>query len=174
MLRLRPYIEKDAQHVVTWFRDERTFWFWGTDKYKNYPISADELNNYYAAYANNDDFYVMTAFDDSTVVGHMVLRFLDESKTNLRFGSIIVDDSKRGKGYGKEMLELALKYAFEILKTKKVTVCVFDNNPAAYSCYEKTGFHKVTGKDPEIYHLMNEEWAYIELEMNREGWKNGK
>lgn len=36
-------------------------------------------------------------------------------------------DAKRGMGYGKEMLKLSLKYAFEILKVKKVTLGVFWN-----------------------------------------------
>lgn len=49
----------------------------------------------------------------------------------LRLGFVIVDDTKRGKGYGKEMLSLAVKYAFEIFKAEKLTIGVFANNPSA-------------------------------------------
>lgn len=31
----------------------------------------------------------MTAFDDSGVIGHMIMRFTDEKKTILRFGFVI-------------------------------------------------------------------------------------
>lgn len=55
------------------------------------------------------------------------MRFIDEDKSILRFGFVIVDDIKRGQGYGKEMLQLALKYAFEVLKVNKVTLGVFEN-----------------------------------------------
>lgn len=54
----------------------------------------------------------MTAFDETGVVGHLIMRFTDAEKTILRFGFVIVDDMKRGQGLGKEMLLLALKYAF--------------------------------------------------------------
>ena len=35
---------------------------------------------------------------------------------------VIVDDSKRGKGYGKKMLTLAIKYAFDIFGVKNCFV----------------------------------------------------
>ena len=41
-----------------------------------------------------------------------------------RFGWVIVDDTLRGKGYGKEMLLLGLKYAFDIFKVERVTIGV--------------------------------------------------
>lgn len=61
----------------------------------------------------------MTAFDETGVVGHLIMRFTDEEKKTLRFGFVIVNDTKRGMGYGKEMLKLAIKYAFDILKVEK-------------------------------------------------------
>ena len=49
----------------------------------------------------------------------------DEEKKTLRFGFVIVNDTKRGMGYGKEMLKLAIKYDFDILKVEKITLGVF-------------------------------------------------
>ena len=40
----------------------------------------------------------MTAFDENGVVGHLIMRFIDEEKSILRFGFIIVDNKKRGMG----------------------------------------------------------------------------
>ena len=53
---------------------------------------------------------------------------------------IIVDREKRGKGYGKEMLRLALQYAFHITKASAVQLNVFRENALAKQCYEKAGF----------------------------------
>ncbi|MBP5669923.1 MAG: GNAT family N-acetyltransferase, partial [Lachnospiraceae bacterium] len=61
----------------------------------------------------------MVAFDESGVVGHFILRYIGDFET-IRVGWVIVDDTKRGLGYGKRMLEMGLKYAFDILKAKKV------------------------------------------------------
>ena len=105
----------------------------------------------------------MTAFDETGAVGHLFMRFMDEEKQVLRFGFVIVDDTKRGKGYGREMIALALKYAFEILKVRKVTIGVFEDNAPAYHCYKSVGFQDAAGIEPEIYHIMGEDWKCLEL-----------
>ena len=46
----------------------------------------------------------------------------------------------RGKGYGKEMLRLAVKYAFEITNVQAVQLNVFPENERAKKCYESVGF----------------------------------
>lgn len=165
MLRLRPYKDCDAKYIVGWTKDEVAFRQWSADRYESYPITADDMNAYYASWKNTDNFYEMTAFDESGVVGHLTMRFTDEEKTILRFGFVIVDDTKRGMGYGKEMLTLALKYAFDILKASKVTLGVFENNTPAYHCYQAVGFQEITPDETEYYHVLGEDWKCLELEI---------
>lgn len=164
ILRLRPYKESDAQEIVKWNKDEFAFYQWSADRYDHYPISAADINKQYEAMAEADGFYPMTAFDETGIVGHLTMRFTDEKKQILRFGFIIVDDTRRGKGFGKGMLLLALKYAFEILQVKTVILGVFENNSAAYYCYKAAGFHDVTTAEPEFYHVLDEDWKCLELE----------
>lgn len=168
MLRLRPYKPCDAETVISWIKDESAFRRWSTDRYEFYPITAADMNSKYMECngdcTESDNFYPMTAFDESGIVGHLIMRFTDEAKTTLRFGFVIVDDSKRGMGYGKEMLRLALKYAFEILMVKKVTLGVLENNPSAYFCYKAAGFKEIHEDNPEYYFLMGEKIKCIELE----------
>ncbi len=168
MLRLRPYKPCDAETVISWIKDEAAFRRWSTDRYESYPITAADMNRKYMECngdcTESDNFYPMTAFDESGIVGHLIMRFTDEAKTALRFGFVIVDDSKRGMGYGKEMLRLALKYAFEILMVKKVTLGVLENNPSAYFCYKAAGFKEIHEDNPEYYFLMGEKIKCIELE----------
>ena len=128
MLRLRPYKKCDAKVIASWIKDEVSFRKWSADRYEKYPVRDVDINNHYEAAAFSDSFFPMTAFDETGVVGHLIMRFTDQEKRVLRFGFIIVDDSKRGMGYGKEMLKLSLQYAFEILKADKVTLGVFENN----------------------------------------------
>ena len=112
MLRLRPYKKCDAKVIASWIKDEVSFRKWSADRYEKYPVRDVDINNHYEAAAFSDSFFPMTAFDETGVVGHLIMRFTDEEKRVLRFGFIIVDDSKRGMGYGKEMLKLSLQYAF--------------------------------------------------------------
>lgn len=93
------------------------------------------------------------------------MRFLSEDKKELRFGFIIVDASKRGKGYGKEMLRLALQYAFESVKASKVSLGVFANNPSAYYCYRSVGFQELPQR--EEYTIRGESWECIMMEVEK-------
>ncbi len=71
-----------------------------------------------------------------------------------------VDDTRRGKGYGTEMLQIGLQYAFDILGADRVTIGVFENNESAHQCYLKVGF-----VDKEI--VCAEPWNIIEMEIDR-------
>lgn len=167
MLRLRPYKKCDAKRVVSWIKDEISFRKWCADRYNKYPINENDINSYYSTMEDLDTFFPMTAFDETGIVGHLIMRFIDENKKILRFGFIIVDDKKRGQGYGKEMLQLSIKYAFEILKIQKITLGVFDNNKSAYYCYKAIGFQDVKLEDNEYYHILNEDWKCLELEIRK-------
>lgn len=166
MLRLRPFRASDADVIVTWVKDEVAFRKWVADRYDNFPIRPEDMNtNYGATDANR--FFPMTAFDETGVVGHMILRFVDDGMTTIRFGFIIVDDAKRGKGYGKRMIELSTRFAFEILGAQKITLGVFANNESAHRCYLAAGFRDVKSETTETYKVLGEDWACLEMEMDR-------
>lgn len=173
MLRLRPYKISDAKTIISWCKDEETFRKWTSDRYDKFPITETDMNKKYID--NNgdceepDNFYPMTAFDEDGIAGHLIMRFTDKEKSILRFGFVIVNDSKRGMGYGKEMISLSLKYAFEILKVNKVTIGVFENNMPAYSCYKAAGFKDVEG-ERVMCELFGEKWTILELEITKEDY----
>lgn len=166
MLRLRPYKACDAQTIVSWIKDEVSFRQWCADRYDKYPIKAEDMNAQYDSLAYSETFFQMTAYDETGVVGHLIMRFTDKEKKILRFGFVIVDDSKRGMGYGKEMLKLSMQYAFDILKVEKITLGVFENNQAAYHCYKAAGFKDVDTKQEEYFDILGEKWKCLELEIS--------
>lgn len=166
MLRLRPYKKCDAEHIVKWIKDEYAFRQWCADRYESYPILPQDINEHYEALAYSENFYQFTAFNDTGVVGHLIMRFTDRDKSILRLGFIIVDDNLRGKGYGKEMLQLTLKYAFEILRVNKVTLGVFENNKLAYHAYKAVGFEDVYLKEVEYFNILGDQWKCLELEID--------
>lgn len=178
LIRLRPYKSCDAKRIVAWCKDEVSFRKWCYDRWENYPITADDINKKYID--NNgdcvdaDNFYPMTFIVNGDVVGHLILRFTDEERLTLRFGFVIVDDEKRGYGYGKEMLKLALKYSFEILRVNKVTLGVFENNISACHCYKSLGFRKVNEENKVNCNVLGEIWRMAELEMDKEDYYNLK
>ncbi len=152
MLRLRPYKDTDAAVILSWCQDERSYYKWAAGKFGEYPVSEEQFGFV-------KSLMPFTAFDENGIVGFFTLRMPGQTTDELRFGFVIVDPEKRGRGYGKEMLRLGLKFAFEIFGAEKASLYVYENNPAAYYCYKSVGFRDVADSIPETYRVMNEEWT---------------
>lgn len=104
-----------------------------------------------------------TAFDETGIVGFFTLRNPGKSFEELRFGFVIIKPDMRGKGYGKDMLRLGIKLAFDVYGAKRASLGVFDNNLAAYNCYKSVGFKDKVPDDIETYRILGEEWKCREL-----------
>ena len=99
-MRLRPYKPCDAAKLIEWSSDKKTFELWGGHIIGDYPITEDILNdvyfNHHGRCAEPDNFYPMTAFDETGMLGHFIMRYINGDNKLLRFGWVIVDASKRG------------------------------------------------------------------------------
>lgn len=166
-LKLRPYKPEDAKTIVSWIKDERALRKWSSDRYGEYPITAEDMNYKYLECNGDceeaDNFYPMTAVDEKGPVGHLILRYTNEEKTTIRLGFIIVDDTRRGMGYGKRMIQMAMQYAFDMLGAEQLTLGVFENNPSAYYCYKAAGFKEIEMEQDFVFEILGEKWKCIEM-----------
>jgi RimJ/RimL family protein N-acetyltransferase len=157
---LRPFNINDAETILSWCKDKHAFRLWSADRYKEFPAQPEEMMEQYMS----DNMYPLTAVVGETIVGHILLRYPTEDKTVIRFGFVIVDDTKRGKGYGKQMLRLAIDYAQRELGTQKIALGVFCDNITALECYKSVGF-SITGED--AYSIDGEKWKGFEMELEK-------
>lgn len=86
------------------------------------------------------------------------------------FVSIAIgDEENRGKGYGRDAMQLALDFAFRELNLHRVCLTVFSYNPAAIKLYESLGFTREgvyrehVNRDDQrhdmiLYGLLRREW----------------
>ena len=158
MLRLRPYKIEDADTIITWSKDERVFYQWSAGILGEYPLTKEKFRFV-------DSLMAFTAFDENEIVGFFTLRNPGGVIDELRMGFVIVDPSQRGRGKGKKMLELGLRYAFDVYGAKKVSLGVFENNKPAYYCYKAAGFKDVN--EIETYKILDEEWKCAEMAIER-------
>ena len=107
--------------------------------------------------------------DGEEIVGHILLRYPSAGKSIIRFGFIIVDDTKRGMGYGRRLLQLAIDHACNQMGVKTITLGVFADNPSALKCYQSVGF-KITGEDS--YMIDGEKWKGYEMNYVNNNHKN--
>ena len=161
MLRLRPFRSIDAKTIVTWASNSTEFYMWSAGLLGDFPVSEQKLLEAVSARENNPKYFPLVAFDNDGPVGFLTVRTPGEDDKKVALGYVIVDPNKRNKGYGKQMLKLTLKFAFEIYGANEVSLDVFDSNGQAYNCYKSIGF-KETGKQEHV-NIGNYIWNYIEM-----------
>lgn len=162
-MELRKYLETDADEIVKWITDERALRLWSFNRYGDFPIKAEDINNNYNECLSFGNFYPMTLVDGGQIVGHLILRNPDSNKTSIvRLGFIIVDSNLRGKGYGKALIGEAIKYARTTLNAKEINLGVFANNGSAYHCYKSVGFKEIKFTE-NVFQFEDENWGYFEM-----------
>ncbi|RKM55360.1 N-acetyltransferase [Butyrivibrio sp. CB08] len=162
MLRLRPFRKNDAKAIITWTRTPEEFYKWSAGILGDFPLTEDRMIESTSGRDDSERFFPFTAFDESGPVGYLILRIPGEDDKRVRFGFVIVSPEMRGKGYGKQLLKLALNYAFDVYGAEAAELGVFSNNPNAYHCYKSVGF-KETGKRKD-YEILGETWTDVEME----------
>lgn len=165
MLRLRPFRSPDAKEIITWTNELNEFYKWSAGILGDFPVSEERLLEAVSGREDNTRYFPLTAFDENGLVGFFTIRTPGEDDKKVRFGYVIVNPAKRGQGFGKEMLNLGLKFAFEIYGADEVGLGVFDNNIQAYNCYKGVGF-KENGKREE-YTIAGKNWTDIEMEIQK-------
>lgn len=139
-MRIRPYIEnRDYEYLEKWIDSERTHALWCANLVP-YPLTKKALRLFLeesgAKWADN----AYTATDEQGKAIGFFMYSINTVNNEGFLKFIIVDSQKRGQGYGIQMLQLALEYAFHITKAQAVQLNVFAENPAALSCYSRIGF----------------------------------
>lgn len=171
MIRLRPYKASDASLLLQWAGEERPFMLWCAGKFA-YPLTAEQLERYRARCEDDEHSWAFTALrEDGMPVGHFLMRMADYGQESVHLGFVIVDPSQRGKGVGKEMLRSALHYAFACLGMKRVTLGVFDSNPAAHHCYLSAGLQDVSHQE-RYFSFREESWGLFNMEATQDSFGN--
>ena len=156
-MRIRPSQNKDFDIISQWITDERSHALWCANLMP-YPL---EKNSFDALLQEAEERFGDSPFvattNDGQVVGFFCFSVnLHTNEGMLKF--VVIDNTMRNKGYGCEMLKLAIKYAFEIAKADAVHLNVFPENPGAKKCYEKVGFKERTLTE-NAFSFKDESWG---------------
>ncbi len=158
----RTYKEDDAKEILSWISNEREFRLWSSNIYKEYPALPSDINMNYLKCKESSNFYPFTLEDEGKIIGHIILRNPGDNKEIIRLGFIIVDNTIRGKGYGKLLIKEAIKYSKDKLGAKEINLGVFTNNENALQCYKSVGF-KLIRIEKNVYKFYDEYWDCAEM-----------
>lgn len=73
------------------------------------------------------------------------------------------------KGYGTEAMNILLRFAFEEVNLRRVTLSVFEYNPRAIRSYEKAGFRH-EGRTRAVLNKEGRRWDILYMGILREEW----
>lgn len=165
-MRIRPYLNKDFDIISQWITDERSHALWCANLMP-YPLDKTGFDNLLQqAEERFGDSPFVAATDDGRVIGFFCFSVnLNTNEGMLKF--VVIDDSVRNKGYGSEMLNLAVKYAFEIAKANAVQLNVFSENPGAKKCYQKVGFKERT-LTKNAFNFKGESWGRCNMVITKQ------
>ena len=156
-MQIRQYDKRrDFNCIKEWIGGERAHALWCANRFP-YPIAAgsfhaflDDLKQEWAA-----DAFVAVDKNDNAI-GFFCYSLLPESSAGF-LSFAILDPKLRRKGYGQEMVRLALQYAFEMTGAQTVDLNVFAENPEAIRCYEKIGF-VIKNTERNAFRYQDEIW----------------
>lgn len=151
-MKLRDFRNEDADVICSWLRTEDELYRWSADRFNKYPLTGQDIVDNYAPQIESGKFFPLTVTDeDGKILGHFIIRYpREDNPSSVRFGFVILDPAERGRGYGKEMLRLGLKYAGEKLNAERVDLGVFEGNDSARGCYEAVGFKEYSRRMCEM------------------------
>lgn len=165
-MRIRPYIsDLDFDVIKNWITDERTHAMWCANLIR-YPLQKgnfDETLEQLAVRYEDCPFAALT--DEGKTVGFFCYSVNKETNEGmLKF--VIIDPELRGRGYGREMVRLAVKYGLEFTGAKAVQLNVFAENINAKKCYLSAGFKERANTD-NAFRFRDEMWTRCNMVIKR-------
>lgn len=171
-MRLRSYIHaQDYKYIQKWVNSERIHALWCANLLP-WPLTEVDLETFLEkdAKAWGSSAHIVMG-DAEEPAGFFVYAKNPQENTGfLKF--VILDSELRCRGHGTRMMELILKYAFDMTGAAEVRLNVFDTNGRARKCYLKAGFvESAIAENAFVY--KNERWGRCCMTVSRETWLAG-
>ncbi|MFA1822934.1 GNAT family N-acetyltransferase [Virgibacillus oceani] len=174
MIRLEHFDKKDFDLLISWIDSPEFLMQWAGSNF-SYPLNHDQLNQYIkGANEQNSRVHIYKVIFNETnkTIGHISLNNIDLKNRSARMGKVLLgDNSLRGKGIGREMVDALLNIAFNDLSIHRVGLGVFDFNELAIRSYEKVGFVK-EGLLRDVRKMGDEYWSLWEMSILEDEWKS--
>ncbi len=130
MIGLRPMAMEDCAKIVEWRNNENVrkryvyrekFNLDAEKKYFEEQVVTGKVFQYMICELNNK----------GRAIGSIVFKDYEYNERQIEYGLFIGEDDTRGKGYGKEAVQLGFKLGFETFEVDRIICSIFcDNAPS--------------------------------------------
>lgn len=165
-MKIRPYeTDKDFEEIKNWIREERRQAMWCGYNF-SFPLTKENFEKVLSDSTETlgEHPYVATT-DEGDPVGFFA--YAVNPETNMgKYRFVIVSPKYRGQGFGKQMMKLAVRFAFETSSADRVMLNVFPVNTAAKHCYVAAGFVEYE-TTPNYFVYQDEAWDCCEMRIEK-------
>lgn len=113
-------------------------------------------------------FSIRTLAEDK-LIGELGLDVFNWTGRDAFVGLGIGETEYWSKGYGTDVMNVLLRFAFSEINLRRVTLTVFEYNPRAIRSYEKAGFRH-EGRLRQLLNKEGKRWDILFMGILREEW----
>ncbi len=172
MISLEAFSENDFAQLISVIPDDRFLLQWAGPKYK-FPLDDTQLSDTLAKTKGKQPsfkVFKVSKTDGSEAIGHIQLMDIDYDNSSCMLGRVLIFPECRGRGFGREMVKCAIKYAFKEMGLHEITLGVFDFNQSAIATYQGIGFVEYQF-NKGARQFKNEKWNLIKMKLNKDQWR---
>jgi RimJ/RimL family protein N-acetyltransferase len=129
-------------------------------KWMEEEVGAMSLDSYY---------FSIRTLEDNKLIGEIGLDVVNWPGRDAFVGLGIGEIEYWGKGYGTDVMNVLLRFAFMEINLRRVSLGVFEYNPRAIRSYEKAGFRH-EGRLRRLLHREGRRWDNLFMGILREEW----
>lgn len=154
---------------LRWFNDFSTL---RTLSAMPVPLTLEQEEKWYErAISRGDTDIAFTIYEKATErpIGNTGLHEIDHRNRTAVFGITIGEPDARGKGFGTEVTQLMLDFAFTALGLHNVMLRVYEYNLAGIRAYTNAGFREF-GRRRESQFMGGKFWDVVYMECLASEW----
>ena len=114
-------------------------------------------------------FFSIRTRSEDKLIGEIGLDVVNWAGRDAFVGLGIGETEYWNKGYGTDVMNVLLRFAFTEINLRRVTLTVFEYNPRAIRSYEKTGFRH-EGRMRKVLNKEGRRWDMLYMGILREEW----
>lgn len=114
-------------------------------------------------------FFSIRTLGEDKLIGELSLDVVNWSGRDAFVGLGIGETEYWSKGYGTDVMNVLLRFAFTEINLRRVTLSVFEYNPRAIRSYEKAGFRH-EGRTRRVLSKEGKRWDVLYMGILREEW----
>ena len=164
MITLEKFEEANCELLISWVHSPEFLMQFAGPAF-TFPLTREQLVKSLADLGRSA--FQAINVNSGKMIGYAEINITEQGPY---LGRILIDESFRGKGFGKEIVQQLLDIAFGKMKQQIVRLRVFDWNISAIKCYEGVGF-TIEPNNTLLTTVNGKTWTGLVMRITKDHWE---